>query len=85
MLRLEMDMAALTVRKLDPGLVHRLRRRAAEQGVSAEELHRRILERALDEPGSGAAIGRALRRMGKLGFVLERALQDDEGRPPVEF
>jgi hypothetical protein len=53
--------------------------------MSAEELHRHILQRALDEPGSGAAIGRALRRMGELGFVLERAPQDDEGRPPVEF
>ena len=78
-------MAALTVRKLDPDLVHSLRRRAAEQGMSAEELHRHILQRALDEPGSGAAIGCALRRMGELGFVLERAPQDDEGRTPVEF
>lgn len=43
-------MAQLVVRNLEEGLVHRLRQRAAEQGVSAEEEHRRILRRALLGP-----------------------------------
>jgi plasmid stability protein len=40
-------MAQLVVRNLEDSLVHRLRQRAAEEGVSAEEEHRRILRRAL--------------------------------------
>ena len=38
-------MAALTVRNLEDDLVRALKRRAVEEGVSAEELHRRILRR----------------------------------------
>ena len=40
-------MAQLVVRNLEDNLVHRLKQRAAEQGISAEEEHRRILRRAL--------------------------------------
>jgi plasmid stability protein len=40
-------MAQLVVRRLDAKLVGRLKRRAAERGVSAEEEHRRILREAL--------------------------------------
>ncbi|HKH44941.1 MAG TPA: DNA-binding protein [Thermoanaerobaculia bacterium] len=43
-------MAQLVVRNLDSDLIHRLKQRAAEQGVSAEEEHRRILRRALFGP-----------------------------------
>jgi plasmid stability protein len=43
-------MAQLVVRNLESDLIHRLKQRAAEQGVSAEEEHRRILRRALLEP-----------------------------------
>lgn len=43
-------MAQLVVRNLESDLIHRLRQRAAEQGVSAEEEHRRILRRALFGP-----------------------------------
>ena len=46
-------MAQLLVRNLDEGLVKRLRIRAAEHGLSAEEEHRRILISALTE-GEGA-------------------------------
>ena len=42
-------MAQLVVRKLEPELVRRLKRRAVDHGVSAEEEHRRILRRALLE------------------------------------
>jgi plasmid stability protein len=44
-------MAQLTVRKVDPEIVRRLKLRAAQHGRSAEAEHRAILERLL---GSGA-------------------------------
>jgi plasmid stability protein len=40
-------MAQLLVRGLDPELVRSLKKRAAENGVSAEEEHRRILQEVL--------------------------------------
>ena len=43
-------MAQLVVRNLEADLIHLLKQRAAEQGVSAEEEHRRILRRALLGP-----------------------------------
>jgi plasmid stability protein len=39
--------AQLLVRNLDPALVQKLRERAAKNGVSMEEEHRRILYHAL--------------------------------------
>ena len=45
-------MAALTVRNVEDELVRVLKRRAVEEGVSAEELHRRILRRALTGRGA---------------------------------
>lgn len=43
-------MSQLVVRNLEADLVRRLKTRAAENGISAEEEHRRILRRALTEP-----------------------------------
>tara|TARA_R110002049_G_scaffold287954_1_gene470233 strand:+ start:315 stop:566 length:252 start_codon:yes stop_codon:yes gene_type:complete len=43
-------MAQLLVRNLDETLVRKLKRRAAEHGVSAEEEHRRILNEVLRRP-----------------------------------
>ena len=43
-------MAQLLVRDLDSSLVNRLKRRAADHGVSAEEEHRRILKEVLMRP-----------------------------------
>lgn len=45
-------MAQLLVRDIEPAVVTRLRRSAAEQGVSVEEAHRRLLRSALlgDQP-----------------------------------
>ena len=55
-------MAALTVRNIEDELVRSLKRRAVEEGVSAEELHRRILRRALSGPRrTGADLAAALR------------------------
>ncbi len=46
-------MAQLLVRNLEPAVVKKLRSRAASQGVSVEEAHRRLLRSALvgDQPG----------------------------------
>lgn len=41
-------MAQLLVRNIPEALVKKLKRRAVEQGVSAEEEHRRILQEALE-------------------------------------
>ena len=77
-------MAALTVRNVEDDLVRALKRRAVEEGVSAEELHRRILRRALKGPRrSGAELVAALRRLGELGLEIE---PDRRSEPPrVEF
>ena len=40
-------MPQLLVRNLEPAVVKKLRRRAAAQGVSVEEAHRRLLRAAL--------------------------------------
>lgn len=40
-------MAQLLVRNVEDSLVRKLKRRASERGVSAEEEHRRILREAL--------------------------------------
>jgi plasmid stability protein len=46
-------MPQLLVRGIEPGVARQLRRRAAAQGVSVEEAHRRLLRAALagDMPG----------------------------------
>jgi plasmid stability protein len=41
-------MAQLLVRDLEPKVVSKLRRRAALEGVSVEEAHRRLLRKALN-------------------------------------
>lgn len=43
-------MSQLVVRNIAPALVRKLKQRAVEHRVSAEEEHRRILKRALTEP-----------------------------------
>lgn len=45
-------MARLVVRDLEAELVQRLKERAVEHGVSAEEEHRRILRQALSKPAN---------------------------------
>lgn len=77
-------MAALTVRNVEEELVRKLKRRAVEEGVSAEELHRRILRRALMGPRrSGTELVAALRKLGEIGLVVE---PDRRWEPPkIEF
>ena len=46
-------MRQLLVRDVDELLVRKLKRRAAEHGVSTEEEHRRILKEVLTRPDNG--------------------------------
>lgn len=65
-------MAALTVRNVEDELVRKLKQRAVEEGVSAEEMHRRLLRRALTGPRrTGAELVVALRKLGELGLAVE--------------
>ena len=66
-------MAALTIRgQHDDELVRSLKRHAVEEGVSAEELHRRILAGRCPGPQrTGADLAAALRRIGELGLEIE--------------
>lgn len=45
-------MGQLLVRDIEDALVAKLKRSAASQGLSAEELHRRILREALSRPAN---------------------------------
>jgi plasmid stability protein len=77
-------MPTLTVRKVEDEIVRTLKRRAAEAGISAAELHRRILRRALLAPRrSGAELVAALRRLGELGLEIEPDHRSEPSR--VEF
>jgi antitoxin FitA len=49
-------MTVLTVRNLDPDVKTRLRVRAAEQGIAMEEIVRRILTKAANEPAADLAV-----------------------------
>ena len=48
-------MPQLLVRNIEPAVVKQLRRRAAAQGISVEEAHRRLLRRALVGNQAGPA------------------------------
>src|SRR4051812_44057121 len=79
-------MATLTLDEVDPALVRRLHDRAAAEGVSADELHRRILEWALGEPKTARDIVEAFQELGRLGLEIpmeDRDMVDD--RPPLEL
>ena len=72
-------MAQLIVRNLDRDLVDRLKRRAAEQGVSAEEAHRQILEEVLRPPPT-ATLKELLLQMPDVGDDADFSRVDDRGR-----
>jgi plasmid stability protein len=77
-------MPTLTVRRVDASIARRLRIRAAEQDVSAEELHRRILADALGEKKTVADLVRSLRWMwmGELGLDLDAPTPEGPEREP---
>ena len=72
-------MAQLIVGNLAPGLVRRLRARAARHGRSAEAEHREILQRAL--PGSDEqTLGDILLAMPDVGADRDFARRSDRPR-----
>ena len=74
-------MATLRVRNVEYAVVCALKRRAAEAGVPAAELHRRILRHALLGPRRSAAeLVAALRRLGELGLEIEPDRRRDPPR-----
>ena len=75
-------MPTLTVRTVDASIARALRVRAAEQDVSAEDLHRRILSEALGERKTTADPVRTLRRMGRLGLDLDGPVAEGPERGP---
>lgn len=67
-------MSQLLVRDLEKTLVAKLKRRAAAQGISTEELHRRILREALSRPA-----------LGKPSLIEFLISPEDEVAPGVEL
>jgi plasmid stability protein len=49
-------MPQLLVRQIEPIIIRRLRRRAAAEGISVEEAHRRVLRQALLGSGEPAGV-----------------------------
>ena len=78
-------MPTLTVRRVDAAIARQLRIRAAEQDVSAEELHRRILSQALGERKTTADLIRTLRRMGELGLEPDGPVDEGPERALPRF
>lgn len=75
-----MTVASLLVRNLEPELVERLKRRAAEHGRSAEAEHRELLRAALAPELDGQQLFDRLRR----GSRLEADVDPDAWRLPDE-
>jgi antitoxin FitA len=76
-------MATLLVRKLEPELVERLRRRARAHGRSVEAEHRAILRAALEPQLSGKQLFELLRQGEPLPAEADpdRWRIDDRGEP----
>ena len=73
-------MPTLTVRNVEDEIVHTLKQCAAEAGIPAAELHRRILRRALLRPRRTVSeLVAALRHLGELGLEIE---PDRRSAPP---
>ncbi len=65
-------MAQLLVRNIPEALAKKLKQRAAEHGVSAEEEHRRILQEALAPRTSGeSTLFDDIRELGKIAPDFE--------------
>lgn len=68
-------MPQLLVRQIEPLIIRRLRRRAAAEGISVEEAHRRVLRQALlgtNQPPGGDFIS-YLRSMPDVDLPLTRS------------
>lgn len=83
----EKAMANLTIRRIDPGIKERLRRRAAEHGHSMEEEARRILSGALSKNSveAGNAFDWLREPIADLGGAELTLPNRSAGRPAPEF
>lgn len=84
------DMSQLLVRGLPETLVKKLKRRAIENGVSAEEEHRRILKAALTAPEPAKKKRSLLEHFLELGRIAPdfELVRDRKNAPPrrkIEF
>lgn len=75
-------MAQLLVRNLDESVVRELKLRAARNGCSAEEEHRRILRKALGFGPSAMPLKELLLKMPAAGRDADLERPDDLGREP---
>ncbi len=74
-------MANLIVRNIDESIVKALKKRASQQGVSAEAEHRKILEQVLLQPQK-KSFADILRQIPNVGNDSDfERLQDDTARP----
>ena len=74
-------MAQLLVRGIDPDLVQRLKMRAARNGTSAEEEHRRILRAMLYPKQSPRTLKDLLLQIPDVGEDSDFERPPDQGRP----
>ena len=74
-------MAQLLVRGIDPDLVRELKLRAARNGNSAEEEHRRILREVLKAPRSPLTLKNLLLEAPNVGEDADFERSADRGRP----
>jgi len=74
-------MKQLLVRNIESEVVHELKLRAARNGTSAEEEHRRILRGALGHRPDAPSLKDVLLEMPDVGDDLDFSRPDDRGRP----
>jgi plasmid stability protein len=76
-------MAQLIVRNIEEELVRELRVRAARNGHSAEEEHRRILRQVLGSEHAGSSLKEMLSEMPEIGDDRDFERVQDRGRTIV--
>ncbi len=74
-------MKQLLVRNIEGEVVSELKLRAARNGTSAEEEHRRILRDALTRPSDSPSLKDVLLDMPDVGDDQDFDRSDDRGRP----
>ena len=74
-------MAQLLVRDIDSDLVRKLKLRAARNGTSAEEEHRRILRESLGPAPKSRTLKDLLLAIPDAGEDADFERSDDRGRP----
>jgi antitoxin FitA len=74
-------MANLIVRNIDEAIVKALKKRASQNGISAEAEHRKILEQVLLQP-QRKSFAEVLRQIPNVGYDSDsERVQDDPASP----